>query len=154
MQYREASDLTLRMRQLANGGQHGPQKRSLSRPWPGGKAHDIEAKGQQGTDRSRQNLRNKSTYDLVRSWSMAHSFLAVMGGFVVADDPDSLPVLPEDHDHLTITPDGLIWILEMCPGITVDSSAALIRSTSSSDSFSKVLILVQGEPHTSNQTKT
>ncbi|KAK3361669.1 hypothetical protein B0T24DRAFT_489916, partial [Lasiosphaeria ovina] len=76
-------------------------------------------------------------------WTFTHSFYAVMGGF--AFDTSSFPRWfdPEIRQRLTITKDGIEYLLNQNPDLIPDISESSIKDKGKQNNFALVVIFGQ-----------
>ena len=78
------------------------------------------------------------------SWTMTHSFFALMGGFVVQDphDPDNR-YLPSWQGNGFLSHDGVLFLLKNKPHLLPDIPLVELRDRGKADSIAKVLLMWQ-----------
>ena len=77
------------------------------------------------------------------SWTMTHSFYAIMGGFAF-DTSDAEPnFLPNHRSRLCISVCGLIYIAKKAPELIPDIAEKQIKDKSKADSLSKFIVCLQ-----------
>ena len=130
MQYTEANSLTKGLKRLDAGRRR--------------ERNDVEATAQACVSAKERPKSSKLLVDLLPSWNLSHSYLAVMGGFVVEDATGDERMFPRGYERLTVTPQGLSWLLERYPDLKIDSSITAIRCRCNADGFGKTLVLLQG----------
>lgn len=73
-------------------------------------------------------------------WTFTHGFYAAMGGFVIDTSPT--PIWGA-HTRFTLTPEGLVWVMEHAPDLIPDISEKSILDRSKADSVAKALLVWQ-----------
>jgi hypothetical protein len=76
-------------------------------------------------------------------WTMAHSFYALMGGFVFDTSNEDVNFLPNSRQRLTLTPSGLLYILEHEPDLIPNISEEYICDKSKARNLAKTLVCLQ-----------
>ena len=76
-------------------------------------------------------------------WTIVHSFYANMGGFVFDTSDEDINFLPNSRQRLTLTPRGLLFLLENEPDLVPDISEEHIRDKSKASSLAKTLVCLQ-----------
>ena len=76
-------------------------------------------------------------------WTTAHSFYALMGGFVFDVTDAEINFLPNARERLTLTPKGLKYLLEHEPHLVPNISKEDLRDKSNASSLAKTLICLQ-----------
>lgn len=76
-------------------------------------------------------------------WTMAHSFYAIMGGFVFDTSNEDVNFLPNSRQRLTLTPSGLLYILEHEPDLIPNISEEYICDKSKASNLAKTLVCLQ-----------
>ncbi|KAI4124796.1 MAG: hypothetical protein LQ338_004622 [Usnochroma carphineum] len=76
-------------------------------------------------------------------WELVHGFYVLMGGFTFARNSASASALPEGLAQATVTPDGLIFLLQHEPEALPDITANQIRDKSKADGLKKTLVCAQ-----------
>jgi len=84
-------------------------------------------------------------------WTLAHSYLALMGGFeIVIDGADentaAFPTMTngEPRTTFTLSPDGFRLLAESHPDLIPDISLRKIQDKSKGSNFAKTLVCFQG----------
>ena len=82
-------------------------------------------------------------------WTRIHSHYALMGGFVfdIGDISPKERFLPGHRTRVTVSPDGLLFLAEVCPSVIPDLDKAEIKDKDKAggfDWFSFVAFLGQG----------
>ncbi|KAK5046862.1 hypothetical protein LTR84_007216 [Exophiala bonariae] len=76
-------------------------------------------------------------------WTTVHSFYTNMGGFVFDTTEVDAKFLPNSRERLTLTPRGLLYILEHEPDLIPDISEKQIWDKSKAGNLAKTLICLQ-----------
>lgn len=76
-------------------------------------------------------------------WTKIHSSYATMGGFAFDTSTMSENILPNSQTRITLTPDGLEFILRHQPDLIPQISAEDIRDKSKADKLAKFLVCTQ-----------
>ncbi|KAF8196216.1 hypothetical protein K438DRAFT_1497676, partial [Mycena galopus ATCC 62051] len=76
-------------------------------------------------------------------WNLIHGFYAVMGGYVLDFTDIKEPFLPKGIKHLTLTTDGVQFLLTHAPGSLSLISEAEISDKSKADGLAKLLVALQ-----------
>jgi hypothetical protein len=76
-------------------------------------------------------------------WTTAHSFYAIMGGFVFDTSDADINFLPNSRQRLTLTPKGLLYLLEHEPDLVPDISEEHICDKSKASNLAKTLVCLQ-----------
>jgi hypothetical protein len=76
-------------------------------------------------------------------WTTAHSFYALMGGFVFDTSDEDVNFLPNSRQRLTLTPLGLLYILEHEPDLVPNISEEHICDKSKASNLAKTLVCLQ-----------
>lgn len=76
-------------------------------------------------------------------WTMVHGFYVVMGGFAVDSSDATEDFLPDGRKRATITPEGLLFLLEHEPDLLPDISETQIKDKSKADGLKKFLVCIQ-----------
>lgn len=94
-----------------------------------------------------------STANAEDTWSIVHSYFAVMGGFSVVfaeGRPELLDLLPrtlQTDDHafrLSLTADGVGLLMKEIPDLFANCSRRIIDDKSKASIFAKTLVSIQG----------
>jgi hypothetical protein len=76
-------------------------------------------------------------------WTMVHSFYVTMGGFVFDTSDEDVNFLPNNRERLTLTPRGLLYLLDQEPDLIPDLSREHIHDKSKAGKFIKTLVCIQ-----------
>ncbi|KAJ9615808.1 hypothetical protein H2200_001885 [Cladophialophora chaetospira] len=76
-------------------------------------------------------------------WTTVHSFYVVMGGFVFDTSDANVSFLPNSRQRLTLTPGGLLYILEHEPDLIPDISGEHIWDKSKAGNLAKTIVCLQ-----------
>ncbi|KAJ7875639.1 hypothetical protein B0H13DRAFT_2668868 [Mycena leptocephala] len=76
-------------------------------------------------------------------WNLVHGFYAVMGGYVVDLNNSGDPFLPNGITRLTLTPDGVQFLLKHAPTLIPRVSEEDINDKSKADGLAKLLVALQ-----------
>lgn len=76
-------------------------------------------------------------------WTTTHSFYFLMGGFVFDTSNEDVNFLPNSRQRLTLTPAGLIYILENEPDLIPNISEEHIYDKSKASSLVKTVVCLQ-----------
>ncbi|KAL8932022.1 MAG: hypothetical protein Q9211_006574, partial [Gyalolechia sp. 1 TL-2023] len=80
----------------------------------------------------------------VRSaWEEVHGFFVLMGGFAFTIDSSHANFLPHGITRITLTPDGLRFLLHHEPDALPDITAEQIKDKSKADGLKKTLVCIQ-----------
>ncbi|KAJ7183890.1 hypothetical protein C8R46DRAFT_520617 [Mycena filopes] len=76
-------------------------------------------------------------------WTLVHGFYAVMGGYVFDFGDDVEPFLPAGLTRLSLTTDGVRFVLEHAPELIPRVSEEDINDKSKADGLAKMLVAIQ-----------
>ncbi|KAF7334947.1 hypothetical protein MVEN_02244600 [Mycena venus] len=80
---------------------------------------------------------------LGEDWTLIHGFYAVMGGYVIDFSNAGDPFLPNGFQRLTLTPDGIQFLLQHAPEVIPHVSEEDINDKSKADGLAKLLVAFQ-----------
>jgi hypothetical protein len=103
--------------------------------------------GKRGTGRETKDVELDDSSSRAASrrhrWTTVHSFYANMGGFVFDTSDADINFLPNSRQRLTLTPRGLLYLLEHEPDLIPEISEEHIYDKSKASGLAKTLVCLQ-----------
>ena len=112
-------------------------------------ADDIELAERMKTPPAASNVQKDSSSKRGRvagrrhRWTTAHSHYALIGGFVFDTSNADVNILPNFRERLTLTPAGLLYLLDNEPNLLSNISEEHIRDKSKASNLAKTLVCLQ-----------
>ncbi|KAI4177291.1 MAG: hypothetical protein LQ348_005847 [Seirophora lacunosa] len=142
--------ISKRQGKISLGSEQSKVGKKLQRMFPDITRHlDLDSSSastidtETGTDRSMisSNLSTKnSPHDPL---TLVHGFYALMGGYAFATDISEQPFLPSSYTRATITPKGVLFLLDHEPDALPYLSPEQIKDKSKADGLKKTLVCAQ-----------
>jgi hypothetical protein len=150
VQRRNAHALTKKVNDVLK--EHGvwpPKQASISNPnIPGDVEHGAVKKNEKNSNDNIEPDPDKEEFTLIPrkfEWTHMHSFMAVMGGFVVdtTDLPEDEQYLPGKRRRVTLAPNGVHGLAKYAPETLPDISIKDIEDKSKADALAKFIVCLQ-----------